>query len=123
MTPNLHSPDIDPHTPDVVTIDTVVDQFIGKVIDEAMIPCPFCGQSSALRVIESPYGGKVYYWIYCARTEGGCGIAQDSRIHRSEAAAITVWNTRADDKFVINSYTKAVFKKVKIKLLRAFAAD
>lgn len=60
---------------------------------------------------------------YMKKSLGGCGTAQDSRIHHSEAAAITAWNTRADDKYLINSYAKAVFEKVKVKLLRAFAAD
>lgn len=102
------------------SFDTAIHEFLERAIEEAMEPCPFCGQTAPLRILDSYHAGRPYYWIYCARTYGGCGAAQDARIYYSEEAAKTAWNTRANKDLLIRNFSEEVCKVIKQKLLAMF---
>jgi Lar family restriction alleviation protein len=57
---------------------------------EELEPCPFCGNEDLLIETENPSIGRVHYFVSCS-----CGIMHD-KCFKSQAEAITAWNTRTD---------------------------
>lgn len=54
-------------------------------------PCPFCG-GTVVDVANEEYATRIYYYVVCNYSKGGCGA--NGGVCTTETEAIEAWNRR-----------------------------
>ena len=65
-------------------------------MEKELKPCPFCGKTSALEIMNIDDGYAFY--VKCSWVKGGCGILTGGQ--ETIDAAIDFWNTRAESEVI-----------------------